>query len=93
MSEPTTIALAPRVNQQTIASLVATLKAHQGQPVQIDASAVKHIGAPGFEALLAAARSWRAATAGFAVIEPSAAFLSGVGHIGLAESDFGISEG
>lgn len=93
MSLSTTLTLKARISQQTTADLVAALKKHQNTPLEVDASAVKHIGAPGYEALLAAARSWQAADVSFAVITPSSAFIEGLGHIGLAAEEFGINEG
>ena len=93
MSDSTTLTLAARITQQSAPELLAALKAHQNTPLTIDASAVKHIGATGFEALLAAARSWQAAAVSFAITAPSSAFIEGLGHIGLTAEEFGISEG
>jgi len=93
MEKTTPIKLETRISQQTTADLLATLIKHQNTPLEVDASAVKHIGAAGFEVLLAAARSWQKAAISFAVISPSSAFIEGLGHIGLAAEEFGISEG
>jgi chemotaxis protein CheX len=93
MSEEITLVLEPRLTQQNAAALLATLQAHHGTPLTVDASAVKHIGAPAFELLLAAARSWKTAGVSFAVTTPSSAFIEGLGHIGLTKEEFSISEG
>jgi chemotaxis protein CheX len=93
MSDTTTLKLGTRITQQSTPELVAALKELQNTALEVDASAVKHIGAPGFEALLAAARSWQAAAVSFAITAPSSAFIEGLGHVGLAAEEFGISEG
>lgn len=93
MSQPAILTLTARITQQTTPDMLEALKEHQNTPLEVDASAVKHIGAPGYEALLAAARSWQAAAVSFAVTAPSSAFIEGLGHIGLAAENFGISEG
>jgi len=87
------IKLEPRITQQNTAALKENLAEYRKVPVRVDASAVKHIGAPGFELLLAAAKGWKADGVEFSITAPSGAFMDGLGHLGLAADELGISEG
>jgi chemotaxis protein CheX len=92
-TDSVTLALEPRITQKNAPHLAATLAGHRYRPVNLDASAVIHIGAPGFEVLLSAARGWMAKSVAFTLTDPSAAFMDGLVRIGLSAEDFGLNEG
>lgn len=71
--------------------LFGVLKSQRNKPIEFDASAVEHIGAPCLAALLSAAKTWTRDSLGFRIINPSESFVKGVERMGIEISDLGIS--
>lgn len=63
--------------------LYERFEALRDRPVVIDASAVKFIGTPALQVLLAAAASWRLAGVEFELRSPSKGFLACTSRLGL----------
>ena len=82
------LALEPRLALQDAATLLQTVQAHRGAPLEIDASGVVEIGTPYLQILLSAAESWRSDRQTLAVVGPSDAFLATIGHLGLGLEAF-----
>ncbi|NOX74951.1 MAG: hypothetical protein GXP03_15470 [Alphaproteobacteria bacterium] len=92
-SDIVNLALEPRLTQKNAANLAATLAGHRYRPINLDASAVIHVGAPGFEVLLAAMRGWMEKSVEFTFTDPSESFMDDLARIGLVAEEFGLNEG
>jgi chemotaxis protein CheX len=83
MSEPATLTLGEVLDLKAAAPLTESLRAHRGQPLEIDATAVRRLGGLCLQALLAAQTSWDAEGTPFAII-PSPEFTEGAALLGAA---------
>lgn len=72
-------------------SLLADLKARQGDALVIDAAEVTFLGGACLQALVAAAETWRAADERFEIVNPSKAWMADIATLG-AETLLGGSE-
>ena len=72
--------------------LLTALKDQRNSPVTVDASKVKHIGAPCLEVLMSAARSWKNDGVGFQIINHSDAYSEGVSRMEIPSSQLGGME-
>ncbi|WP_395646735.1 STAS domain-containing protein [Terricaulis sp.] len=73
------------------APLLAGVTAHRGEAIEIDASGVERIGGVCLQVLLAANAAWFKDGQDFAIVNPSAGFLSAVRLMGAGEK-LGLGE-
>jgi len=81
---PASIALADSLDMTAAAPLAAALLAARGAPLNLDASAVRRVGAQCLQVLLAAQTAWSAEGLAFDVVDPSPEFSDGVALMGAA---------
>ncbi|WP_415183598.1 STAS domain-containing protein [Phaeovulum sp.] len=70
----TGLVLEPRLDLSTVGALAASLLAHAGADLLLDAGKVTHLGGLGLQVLLAAADEWRNAGHRFVISPRSTAF-------------------
>lgn len=78
-----TLALDEKLSITQAAPLLETLKALQGQAVQLDGGNVKHIDMPCAQVLVSAANHWAAAQTLFKITSPSKALSDSLALLGL----------
>jgi chemotaxis protein CheX len=83
-NEPASIALADSLDMTAAAPLAAALSAARGAPINLDASAVRRVGAQCLQVLLAAQTTWTAEGLAFDIVDPSPEFSDGLALMGAA---------
>ena len=81
---PASIALADCLDMTAAAPLAAKLLAVRGAPLNLDASAVRRVGAQCLQVLIAAQTAWTAEGLAFDVVDPSPEFSDGLALMGAA---------
>ena len=81
------LVLPARLDLSAAASLAEAVLAHRGQDLVLNAREVVHLGTPGLQVLLAAAKSWRADGRSLALASPSEAMTEQLGCLGLSLDD------
>lgn len=77
--------LDPDLKTEAAAALLDSLRAMEGQAVEIDASEVKVLGGSCAQALIAASESWRAAGQPFTIVNASEEFLADAATLAASE--------
>ena len=85
---PRVIELPENLDMPVAAPLAEAFGKLAGEPVEIDASRVNRLGASCLQVMLAAARSWKAASAALTLKNPSPRFLEDLGLLGLEPDTF-----
>ncbi len=80
------VPLAPRLDLPAARPLSEAIRARAGQPLDLDAGDVVHLGGLCLQVLLAAAASWRAAGQQLHIRPRSQAFEEALATFGLAPS-------
>ena len=78
------IALADSLDMTAAAPLAAALMAARGAALNIDASAVRRVGAQCLQVLLAAQTAWSVEGRAFDIVDPSPEFSDGFALMGAA---------
>jgi chemotaxis protein CheX len=78
------LSLAASLDVTAAGPLVQALLARRGQPVSLDASAVRRVGGQCLQVLLSAEATWAADGQAFAIVDPSPEFADGVALMGAA---------
>ncbi len=73
------------LNTQGAYQLMEQIKAAEGAPLELEMSAVRHVGAQALQILLATKAAWVAADLSFEISNPSADFRQGVLALGVNE--------
>lgn len=81
---PASIVLAGSLDMTAAAPLTAELLAARGAPINLDASAVRRVGAQCLQVLLAAQTAWIAEGFAFDIVDPSPEFSDGLALMGAA---------
>lgn len=81
------IPLPERLDMSTAADLHSALMTRLGEPLVLEAGAVRTMGALALQVLLAAARSWRANDRALRLESPSPQFLDSLSMAGLTLAD------
>src|SRR5262249_3830565 len=86
-SERSQVSLPPIANLTAAADLKHSLVDvfHSRKGVEIEASAVQNITSPCWQVLVAAAKSFGAASMSYSVVNPSPAFVEAAGILGIAQ--------
>ncbi len=77
------LALEPRLAGHAAVALARTVREYRGTPLDIDASQVVEIGTLCLQVLLSAALTWRSDRESLSLVDPSEAFMTAMGHLGL----------
>ncbi len=88
MSAPHLIELPENLDLPAAARLAEALAKHVGEPLAVDASRVNRLGASCLQALLAAARTWKAQGDALTLQNPSDRFLEDLHLLGLDPRTF-----
>lgn len=78
------------LDQRGAQAVAAQLHDHLGQPVTVDAGALRRLGAVGAEMLIAAQRQWQADGVAFGVTGWPPEALSALAVLGLDPGDFTV---
>lgn len=78
------IVLNSSLRTEQAGQLLDSLKAAKGADLRIDASKVEFLGGVCLQSLLAAAETWRADAASFAITDPSEAFIRDAATLGAS---------
>jgi chemotaxis protein CheX len=87
MSDPIQIALPETLDMRSAGPLRDQLLAARGEPVALDASNVRRLGALGLQVLIAADRQWREDGYALHLADPSPDMRAGLKLLGIAEPD------
>lgn len=77
-----TVTLGDALDMTAAAPLVAELLGHRGNPVSLNASAVRRVGGQCLQVLLSARSTWSADGQPFEIVEPSPEFAEGLAQMG-----------
>lgn len=77
------VRLPPRLDLPAAGPLSTELRDLMGGPIEVDASEVTHIGTPGVQVLLAAAKSWQAGGHDMTLVSPSQSLVDQLAILGL----------
>ncbi|MEZ5686273.1 MAG: STAS domain-containing protein [Paracoccaceae bacterium] len=86
------LTLAPRLDLSQARPLADALRQHRGAPLELDASAVQHLGALGLQALLCAARDWRVQGLPLTITQSNETFDTALAQMGVALDDLQSQE-
>jgi chemotaxis protein CheX len=84
MAAPATLQLPESLGSAAAEDLLASLRDLRGQPLSLDASRVRRVGAQCAQVLLSAAATWRADGAVLGIDEPSTEFQEALRLLGLS---------
>lgn len=87
MSASARLRLPPRLDLPAAGPLATELRDLMGGPLEIDGSDVTHVGTPGVQVLIAAAKSWQAAGHDLVIADPSDALVDQIAVLGLGLGD------
>jgi chemotaxis protein CheX len=83
MTAPAKLQLPDSLGSAAAEALLASLLAARGQPLSLDASRVRRVGAQCAQVLLSAAATWRADGAALRIEDPSSEFQEALRLLGL----------
>lgn len=81
------VVLAERLDLSAAEPLLAQIAAHRDAALRLDGSAVRHLGTPCLQILLAAARDWQKRGRDFAIEPQSEAMRQAILTFGLRQED------
>ena len=87
------LALPARLDLPAASPLAEALLALRGQDLCLSAEEVIHLGTPGLQVLLSAAKSWHADDRRLSIVSPSQAFTEQLAVLGFAPGDLSAPSG
>lgn len=84
--------LEPKLSMPQADAMVQDIQTHMGKDLDLDASKVESVSTAAIQVLLAAVKSWRTDERSLRLINPSEAFLTTLGRIGLTPETFKSNE-